>query len=84
MLSKLDAAIVVLSLATGTVALEDRQRAEITPVEVVQPALANTARACAIEDQEYAMRRMTLMAFGAEHADAPPRLTDAAGSCDHH
>jgi hypothetical protein len=87
--SKLDAAIVVISVATGLMAFEDRQRTEITPTQIAESALAGAAEsgcAAAIEYQKYVIRRTTLMAFGIampDRRDEGRLLISAAASCEH-
>jgi hypothetical protein len=76
-----------LSVATGMMAFEDHQRAEITPSQTAEPATAETTAspcAAAVEHQKYLIRRMTLMAFGIPQSTRhdEERLARAAASCD--
>jgi hypothetical protein len=86
--SKLDAAIVLMGLATGVMGLEERNRAEIAlPAPAVAPVAKSAPRPCAAaaEYQDYAMRRMTLMAFGIAVPERPPggrRFPSAAIGCE--
>jgi hypothetical protein len=87
MLSKRDLAIALIFIATGMMAFEGQQRAEITPA---QGAQSNTSRdaesVCVAADEykKYLTLRMTLMAFAIPVPEAPDeesRLLSAVASC---
>jgi hypothetical protein len=70
--TKLDAVIAILAIATAAMAIEDRNRAEISPpppteIAFLETSSATLSRDCAAAiaaDESEATRRMTMMALG--------------------
>jgi hypothetical protein len=87
MLSKLDTLIGLMTIATGMMAFENSQRAEITPAPPLRsnaPSEPTSVCLAASEYQRAVTQRMMMMAFGIavpEPGEKELRLLNEAASC---